>query len=244
MNEDWAPTVGHRFSKSWPSKLACRRGARSNRILDLPKIKNPNHLFVESFSLLDFRGAQIRVLKFDYDCWRLNVTSVIPNSDLTTLARKKLFPILVPCGFRFRPRIAVTYLVCPMPDLQSLLATLRDYVSSTDWTARLSDRRCRFYPETVQIRVEHFWLTSKMSHDGTWRASCRITLSIPPFHFESRFHRTRRAKSRRWLWRLVRHFSLGRLRIYSPKVNATKGASGSGGIEAHVQRSRIINDVL
>jgi len=45
--------------------------------------------------------------------------------------------------------------------------------------------------------------TSKMSHDGTWRASCRISTPIPSFHFESTFDRTRRDKSRRWLWRLV-----------------------------------------
>ena len=42
-----------------------------------------------------------------------------------------------------------------------------------------------------------------MSHDGTWRASCHITLHSPPFHFESSFQSTRRDKSRRWLWRLV-----------------------------------------
>ncbi len=45
-----------------------------------------------------------------------------------------------------------------------------------------------------------------MSHDGTWRASCRISIPLPPLHFESTFHRTRRDKSRRWLWRLVRPF--------------------------------------
>jgi len=49
-------------------------------------------------------------------------------------------------------------------------------------------------------------LTSKMSHDGTWRASCHISLFIPPFHLGITFHRTRRDKSRRWLWRLVRPF--------------------------------------
>ena len=52
--------------------------------------------------------------------------------------------------------------------------------------------------------------TSKMSHDGTWRASCRITTSIPSFHFGSTFHRTRRDKSRRWLWRLVGPFQHSR----------------------------------
>jgi hypothetical protein len=43
-----------------------------------------------------------------------------------------------------------------------------------------------------------------MSHDGTWRASCDFTHRSPSFHFENTVHRTRRDKSRRWLWRLVR----------------------------------------
>ena len=50
--------------------------------------------------------------------------------------------------------------------------------------------------------------TSKMSHDGTWRASCRISLLVLSLHFEITFHCTRRDKSRRWLWRLVRPFFL------------------------------------
>src|SRR5688500_5981479 len=33
-----------------------------------------------------------------------------------------------------------------------------------------------------------FCPTSKMSHDGIWRASCRIMPRIPSFHFESTFH--------------------------------------------------------
>src|SRR6185503_7778518 len=49
-------------------------------------------------------------------------------------------------------------------------------------------------------------LTSKMSHDGSWRAACRITIRSPGFHFGNSFGRTRRDRSRRWLWRLVRHF--------------------------------------
>src|SRR5690606_22113342 len=43
-----------------------------------------------------------------------------------------------------------------------------------------------------------------MSHAGTWRASCNITLFIPSFHIGNLFQSTRRDKSRRWLWRLVR----------------------------------------
>ena len=56
----------------------------------------------------------------------------------------------------------------------------------------------------ARMHAEVWGRTSKMSHDGTWRASCRFTTPIPPFHFGSTFHRTRRDKSRRWLWRLVR----------------------------------------
>ena len=67
-----------------------------------------------------------------------------------------------------------------------------------------------FEVKFVPVNFGLSWLTSKMSHDGTWRASCRITIPIPSFHFESTLHRTRRDKSRRWLWRLVRLFSSGR----------------------------------
>ena len=57
-------------------------------------------------------------------------------------------------------------------------------------------------------RSRSFCRTSKMSHAGTWRASCNNTLLIPWFHVENTFQSTRRDKSRRWLWRLVRPFCI------------------------------------
>ena len=35
-------------------------------------------------------------------------------------------------------------------------------------------------------------LTSKMSHAGSWRAACLMTIWIPEFHFGDSFGRTRR----------------------------------------------------
>ena len=60
-----------------------------------------------------------------------------------------------------------------------------------------------FSDPCIAAAWSNFCPTSKMSHDGTWRASCRITSHIPIFDFGSTLHRTRRDKSRRWLWRLV-----------------------------------------
>ena len=60
-------------------------------------------------------------------------------------------------------------------------------------------------PEPRIAQRSEYRPTSKMSHDGTWRASCRISIHIPSFHLESTFQSTRRDKSRRWLWRLVGH---------------------------------------
>jgi hypothetical protein len=62
-----------------------------------------------------------------------------------------------------------------------------------------------------------------MSHDGTWRASCRISLLIPPIHFGSTFHRTRRDKSRRWLWRLVSRLVFPRYRLPSDFIRLLRG---------------------
>src|SRR5688572_22097025 len=41
-----------------------------------------------------------------------------------------------------------------------------------------------------------------MSHDGSWRDSC----AVAPFEIASTAASTRRDRSRRWLWRLVRLF--------------------------------------
>src|SRR5687767_5864911 len=67
--------------------------------------------------------------------------------------------------------------------------------------------------ETVQVFValeadyflstEHFCRTSKMSHDGSWRAAC---LAERSFRIKDGCS-TRHDSSRRWLWRLVSHFS-------------------------------------
>src|SRR5687767_13037996 len=43
-------------------------------------------------------------------------------------------------------------------------------------------------------------LTSKMSHDGSWHDSC----TVAPLEIASTAASTRRDRSRRWLWRLVR----------------------------------------
>ena len=67
-----------------------------------------------------------------------------------------------------------------------------------------------------------------MSHDGTWRASCLNTLLIPPFHFESTFHRTRRDKYRRWLWRLVGPELTRRTLLKMTCVPFREPTSGSG----------------
>jgi len=64
--------------------------------------------------------------------------------------------------------------------------------------------------------------TSKMSHDGTWRASCRITNSIPSFHFGITLHRTRRDKSRRWLWRLVGPMSIRKILPAFPNTSLAR----------------------
>ena len=49
-----------------------------------------------------------------------------------------------------------------------------------------------------------FGRTSKMSHAGSGRAACGMTIWILLLQFESSFASTRRDGSRRWLWRLVR----------------------------------------
>jgi hypothetical protein len=46
----------------------------------------------------------------------------------------------------------------------------------------------------------------KMSHGGSGRAACSITKHIPQLRFDYRFDSTRRDRSRRWLWRLVRQY--------------------------------------
>jgi hypothetical protein len=43
-----------------------------------------------------------------------------------------------------------------------------------------------------------------MSHAGSWRAACRTTIHFSVVSFRSSFGRTRRDRSQRWLWRLVR----------------------------------------
>ena len=62
-----------------------------------------------------------------------------------------------------------------------------------------------------------------MSHDGTWRASCRITIPVPLFHFGITLQRTRRDKSRRWLWRLVRPFLVSSTKSLRPQYPTESG---------------------
>jgi hypothetical protein len=45
-----------------------------------------------------------------------------------------------------------------------------------------------------------------MSHGGSGRAACSITQHIPQLRFDYTFDSTRRDRSRRWLWRLVRQY--------------------------------------
>jgi hypothetical protein len=44
-----------------------------------------------------------------------------------------------------------------------------------------------------------FCLTSKMSHDDSWRAACDVTIPIRLFHFHHALGSTRRDSCRRWL---------------------------------------------
>src|SRR5688572_1877928 len=75
-----------------------------------------------------------------------------------------------------------------------------------------------------------FCLTSQMSHAGSWRAACKTTNHISPFHFEDAFGSTRRDRSQRWLWRLVRLLGVGTLgrhreRPYYGSLNAASTSS-------------------
>ena len=110
----------------------------------------------------------------------------------------------------------------------------------TRTTHKANDSRSTRTGRTLQCAAHRdlcIWLTSKMSHDGTWRASCRMTIFIPSLHFESTLHRTRRDKSRRWLWRLVSNITScaepGRVRRKGTLVGRRHvvggGVSGPGG---------------
>jgi len=63
-----------------------------------------------------------------------------------------------------------------------------------------------------------FCRTSKMSHAGSGRAACFLTIWILTFHFLNSIVSTRRDRPRRWLWRLV-----GRMERGTPRMKRRMG---------------------
>src|SRR6185295_16496278 len=84
-------------------------------------------------------------------------------------------------------------------------------------------------------------LTSEMSHDGSGRAACFMTIWILQLHFGNSIVSTRRDRSRRWLWRLVRPFhfeSVGLLPHWPLETPEPKIINGSHrGVSGFITKS-------
>jgi len=93
--------------------------------------------------------------------------------------------------------------------------------------AEAEESRGGLYERSL-CNVRAFAETSKMSHAGSGRAARGLTIWILRFHFGMTLVSTRRDRSPRWLWRLVRlRFRNGEVADYATSMNQDDPSHGA-----------------